>query len=1250
MALATDQEGELLRQLLIARGGSQPVLDSVNYFYRFRVAEIIGAYDVQTLEGNIGKFTNILLGKPDVNDLQGRGKSRPLWPYEARRKRLSYMGKLYAKFTLFRRNVDGQLEPIPEQSVDVHLGSLPIMIGSEACHTYGLSQDERYAHGEPEKDSQAYFIAKGAEKVLLNIEKLRTGVPYLYENKGKYMVRYTSQTLTDTTVNVIFEEKYDVQVTFTKLGLTTNSINVFYIFYILGLGANTLTKAYEYIDSYIIDDDPVRQARRRQDMRFYLQTTEHTFLSQTGGNTERLLNILAGKFRDPNILNNANRNALLVETVQTEIFKDIPFSNQWSLQEQAAALTAKIRLLSSMVAKFVDFKNGYRGVDDRDAWGNKQLTDAGKHLTTRFVQIWKTMIESLQNKVTSNALSTAEQIKRHINQNTMSEQFVNSFSKELWGSSRGTRDVVVVDTLKRDNVVSAWAHIRRITTPTIRRAQIRDKRLIHNTQWGVACPVATPEGEACTNVFERVMLATGEEVMMKDLKDGDEVLTIDPITLQQSASKIYRHFIKSSEEYGVEVLKVSTENRSIVCTADHQFLTTEGWVRADQLDIHKHKVYVCKDKDSLPYSDNLVSITAEEPCMVGDFTTVSDNHSMVSNGFVTHNCGLVKDSAVTIYISLERDQSILKAHLTGRYSLTPEENRRNSLNLNGIPLGFCNAQELRDDLLQLRRTRQQIPFDTGIVLDQYGEMWIYTTESRVCRPLLLVDPDSQELLIDTRNLRGSDLDTLLSEGAIEYIDVAEQEQPQMFIAETARQLVQRREEIRTTKEVNERILTDPDSTELEIQNAERALREIRKRMSYTHCEVDPTAILGISAILMPFAEFNPNPRDTYQAGMVKQALSANSSRLELRFDTTIKTMVEPGVPSITTDAHEWIGLDEYPQGQEVVLAITTYGGQNQEDAIIFNKDAVDRGMFNMMIYHGYSEVICQTKGRQEKVMIPDNIPESQRAKYAHLDPATGIVRVGATVKTGDALVGKIAINNVTGQIKNETLFVEVGKKGVIDEVYITENAESCKLIRIRIREFRKIQPGDKFASRYSQKGTIGAILPGNQIPWVISDNPALNGVRPHIIFNPHGIPSRMTIGKLFEMLTGILTGVTGERYNATAFRRYDYTQVQDQLEKLGFSRSGKSKMVNGITGRVMDVDIFVGPVYYQLLRHLVEDKMQARGTGSIQFLTRQPTSGIRKEGGLRLGEQLPMWTVKCLQVSVVGGNTIKVREYLAIAF
>jgi len=273
----------------------------------------------------------------------------------------------------------------------------------------------------------------------------------------------------------------------------------------------------------------------------------------------------------------------------------------------------------------------------------------------------------------------------------------------------------------------------------------------------------------------------------------------------------------------------------------------------------------------------------------------------------------------------------------------------------------------------------------------------------------------------------------------------------------------------------------------------------------------------------------------------------------------------------------------------------------------------------MMIYHSYTVTISQSKTHQERIQIPD-YPQSQRLRYSKLDPETGIVRVGETVQSGDCLVGRVIIDTATGKVKNGSLYLEVGKQGVVDEVFITENTEASRLIRIRIRELRKPQPGDKLASRYSQKGTIGAILPGKVFPWIVSKNRALNGVRPHAIFNPHSVPSRMTIGKLYEILTGKLAALKGERVSATAFRRFNIENIQEELANLGFTRSGKERMVNGITGREMDVDIYVGPIYYQLLRHLVADKMQARGTGTIQFLTRQPNAGIRKEGGLRLGE------------------------------
>lgn len=1121
----SDEQGQLLTTIVKAMGGSKPVLQSVNHFYNVRIPQILNAYKLSTVEGLVATFNNSFIVKPTINDMKSGGKPRTLWPYEARRNGLSYTCQLFAKLQL-NHNMNGRLIPIPDQIIDVCLGKLPAILQSEVCHLYGLTNEERYAKGEPEFDPGAYAIIKGNEKVLLNIENLRTSEAFLYEDKEEFTVRYTSQSLTDTTVNIIKEDRDDIHVTFSKMGISTNSINVFYIFYVLGFTTDTVERVFETMDMFIIDEDPVREARRRKDMRYYMQPTVNTFMTQTEGKQEQIYNILSGKIHDKNINTSSNRNDLMMDLIWRELFKNVTLNyrditelNPSHMDGLLPILATKIRMLTSMVVKYVDFKNGYRKADDRDYWGNKQLIDAGKHLTKAFARVWKLMTTNTQNKITSNRLTTVVQIKNAINQNYMTEQFINSYNKELFSTIKGQKETAIVDTLKRDNIISAIAHIRRISTPTNRRAKIREKRLIHNTQYFFVCPIMASEGE---------------------------------------------------------------------------------------------------------------------------------------------NCGLVKDTAVTVYVSLDRDDSVIKARLEGRklisgakiignsldvngkqytmpkgnvvqtnegvvietgpaYSLMPTASRRNALWLNGIHLGFCNSTTLREKLLHLRRTRQ-LYFDTGIVLDQYNELKIFTNEGRLTRPVLIVDKDTQKLVIDIKNLRGADFETLMNEGAIEYIDAVEQEQIHILIAEDIKKVEARKKELSIAIE-NSRL--HPNNIKFQ-----QILEQEQRRVKYTHCEIDPTAMLGLSALSMPFTEYNPAPRCCYQSGMLRQALAGNSTRIELRFDTTVKTIVEPGVPSITTDGHSLLGLDQYPGGRELIVAVSTYGGSNQEDAITFNQAAFDMGLFLMMIYHSYKTTVAQSTKHQEKVRMPIidvDYPKNQIDRYSKLDPETGIVRVGEFVKSGDCLVGKFVTS--TGHNKNDSLYVEVGKEGVVDEVYITENAENCKLIRIRLRELRKAQTGDKFASRYSQKGTAGDILPEEIMPFIVSDNPHLDGVRPHIIFSPHGIPSRMTIGKMYELYVGKYTAITGERFNATAFREFgkpgeheNIYNIKEEFERMGFNRNGKEKLVNGVTGREMDADIYVGTAYYQVLRHLVKDKMQARGTGTLQFLTRQPTAGIRKDGGLRLGE------------------------------
>lgn len=1025
MALKTDPEGQLLRQVLTIK----PVLDSVNRFYDHYIDKILSSYKIYTNGGRVCKFSSPSYKKPDINDLEGG--VRPLYPQEARRKNLNYMATLYATLQLY----DTRGNPIQGESVKVCLGKIPAILHSVACNLHGLTPQERYKHGEGEADPGCYAIIRGNEKVLLNIENLRSLEPFLYYDKDKYVVRYTSQTLIDTSVNVVYESDDIMYTTFSAIGIATKKLNIFLVFYALGLEQNTVDEAIKIMEYFVVDEDPKRQERRRKELRYYLHATITSFLVlgdpiTKQGVYDAIKNILDDKPKKPKKKKKDEEEKpktakYFVDLIRREFLANIQSEK------------VKILMLAAMVAKYVDFSNGYRKADDRDAWGNKQLVDAGRHLARQFSKIWKDMVAELEEAIKKKNYEHASAIKSAIETNKLGDDFIKAYTKNQWYSSRDKKEVAVSDILKRDNILAAISHIRRITTPTNRKGKTREKRLIHNSQWGVICPVMTPEGDAC---------------------------------------------------------------------------------------------------------------------------------------------GIVKEPAITTYVSLEYDE-IPKDHLD--YRPYPQGKYKYPLYVNGVVYGFCDSVDLHKDLVERRRAGAY-HIGIGIILGEHKELKIYTSAGRVCRPLLVVDEASQRLVIDIKDLWDKDIHTLVKEGAIEYIDSAEQEQPYIHIAD-------RRTRLR------------PDSR-------------------YTHCEIDPTVILGVSSIVSPFPEYNPGPRNTYQASMGRQALGgADAVRVDLRFDTSIKTILEPGVPVVATDAHEYLGLDEYPTTRQVVIAITTYGGSNQEDALTFNKGAVDRGLFMMTIYHSFKTTVSNDITRIERLELPEH-PATAVHKYSKLDPATNIVRVGEYVKTGDCLVAKTSEDTTTRQKRDASLYVEVGKEGTVEEVYVTETIEGGKLIKIRIREMRKLQPGDKLASRYSQKGVIGAILPETQFPWISSDNPYLDGVRPHVIFNPISLPSRMTMGKMYEILYGKAMGLLGERYNATAFRRFDPHEFLDWMVELGFTRTGKEVMVNGVTGATMEAEIFVGTVAYQLLRHLVKDKMQARGTGMLHVMTHQPVSGIRKGGGLRFGE------------------------------
>lgn len=394
------------------------------------------------------------------------------------------------------------------------------------------------------------------------------------------------------------------------------------------------------------------------------------------------------------------------------------------------------------------------------------------------------------------------------------------------------------------------------------------------------------------------------------------------------------------------------------------------------------------------------------------------------------------------------------------------------------------------------------------------------------------------------------------------------------------------------------------------------------RPTYTHCEIHPSTIFGILASCTPFPDHNQAPRNTYQCAMAKQALGIYATNFDTRMDKTAYMLTYPSRPLVDTRVMNAIHLNKVPSGTQIHVAIMTNTGYNQEDSVLVNKGSIDRGLFGATIYH--------TEKDEDKNIIRDEIirckpdPAKTRGiKFGNYDKlnAQGFINENTLVEDRDIIIAKIIPikenrNDPTKVIKYEdqSHVFSTAEDTYIDKNYTGRNGDGYNFGKVRTRTFRKPTYGDKFSSRHGQKGTCGNIIPECDMPFTKS------GLKPDIIINPHAIPSRMTIGQLKEMLLGKVLLELGLFGDGTSFGNLDVKTIADELLKLGYESYGNEVMYDGLSGEQMETSIFMGPVFYQRLKHMTNDKVHSRATGPMVSLTHQPAEGRSRAGGLRIGE------------------------------
>jgi len=558
------------------------------------------------------------------------------------------------------------------------------------------------------------------------------------------------------------------------------------------------------------------------------------------------------------------------------------------------------------------------------------------------------------------------------------------------------------------------------------------------------------------------------------------------------------------------------------------------------------------------------------------------------------NCGLVKNLALMASISVGTDPEKIKRTL--RYlGVTPAKDADEKLRhegaklfVEGYLLGYTTLPDQLVDTVREMRWRGEISGEMNIAYySDHNEIYVNCDEGRIRRPLVLVREGKP--LLKARHVRNVQQgrwqwSDLIREGIIEYIDAEEEE--------------------------NALIATDNTKVTEE----------------HTHMEICSYAILGVTASIIPFPEHNQSPRNTYQAAMAKQAPGMYALNFRDRTDTRGHILHYPQKPLAQTRPMEIMGFNDRPAGQNYVVAVLSSNGYNMEDAIIFNKSSIERGLGHSSFYRIYKAVCKQyLGGAKDRLTLPEpGIRGYHGAESYRMLEEDGLISTEAQVKGGDILIGKTSPPRFSEeyrgfeirgpQLRDTSIAVRPTEQGVVDSVFVTKDIEGSHLVKVKVRSHRIPELGDKFVSRHGQKGVIGMVIPQEDMPF------SAHGTVPDIMINPHAFPSRMTVGQFLESVAGKAAALQGEMIDGTPFINEPLESISEILRKLGLEPGGRELMYDGQSGRMFETHIYVGLTFYQKLHHMVVDKIHARARGQVQMLTRQPTEGRARGGGLRFGE------------------------------
>lgn len=1173
----------------------------------FNPVRVVSEHDFIPETGNHAlevfiRFENFKMYPPQIHE--NNGATKMMLPQEARLRNFTYASTITIDIRMeyMVRNANNEPIVLHKFLPKINIGKMPIMVKSSVC----VLTQNRHIHplytGECHMDCGGYFIIKGSEKTVLGQERAAENKIYCFDGKNTTKWSYYAEIKSVPDYKCISPKQIEMMIASKNNGFghglyitiprIKQPIELFVLFRALGVPND------KRICEYIVLD-----TEEHNELLDFLQASiidANKYMTQEDSMRHITASVAYMPVGMDKETGAKKKREFAQEVLENDLFPHCSTPSQ------------KLVLLGYMAKKLIQTSKGWIPLDDRDSYVNKRVELTGTLLNNLFRNYFNKLVKEMQKQVVreinGGSWRSTEDFENIINmtniykimKSTTIENGINralatgDFSVKQSNSTR----VGVAQVLNRLTYVSSLSHLRRINTPMEKSGEMIEPRKLHGTTFGFLC---------LTGDTEVLMSDRTTVKYIKDMVDGDIVNTVNPNTLIDEPSEIHSFFSNMPDN----LFEITTvHGRKIKATADHPFLikTSSGpvWIKVsglttgDHMIVRSHKgEYMC---------DLLDTVVEIEPELVYDFTTRSNNHSFVASSFVVHNCvaetpegqsiGIVKNLSYMTHVTIPTSSAALRQYVVPYMTRVEEVGTPNELYgkvkvfVNGAWLGVTDrAMELYEDMKD-KKYRGIINIYTSIVFDyKQAEIRICNDGGRLARPVLrvkdnraLVTKDIIDKLV-AGDLTWNDLLTScrLEESVIEYIDPEEQNYAMI---------------------------------------AMKSKREPDTSRAYTHCEIHPSTIFGILASCIPFPEHNQAPRNTYQTAMAKQAMGVYATNFDKRMDKTAYVLNYPGRPLVETRVMNFLHLNQIPSGCQIHVAIMTHTGYNQEDSVLINKAAIDRGLFLATIYH--------TEKDEDKNIIRDEIirckPDKTKTKgikFGNYDKLNGqgFIPENSLVENRDVIIAKIIPikenrNDPTKLMKYEdqSKTFRTTEETYIDSNYTGRNGDGYNFAKVRVRILRKPVMGDKVSSRHGQKGTVGNIIPECDMPFT------KDGLRPDIIINPHAIPSRMTIAQLKETLLGKVLLELGMFGDATSFGDLDVKTIAQELQRVGYESYGNEIMYNGLTGEQLEMSTFLGPVFYQRLKHMVNDKQHSRAIGPMVNLTRQPAEGRSRDGGFRVGE------------------------------